>query len=97
MSVVRRDEHDVRLAARLLRDLEATETRHLNVEEHHLRRMLVQGLQSFEAVACLGTDDKLRPQFVEGFAQLRAQLWLILGNDGGGRVHASATPAITSA
>jgi hypothetical protein len=59
--------------------------------------MLVQRLQSFKPVACLGADEKLRPKFAQGFAQLGAEQRFVFGNNGGGGIHVSSTPAITSA
>jgi hypothetical protein len=58
--------------------------------------MLLQRLQGFEAIACFGTDNKFRPQLVQGFPKLRSEQWFVFGNDGGGQVHAFDAPAVTS-
>ena len=59
MLLVGRDEDDMRLSADLARDLEAAQIGHLDIEKHHVGRLLFDDLQGSRPVADDGGDAQL--------------------------------------
>ena len=79
--VIRGDEGDVALPARLAGDFESAHPRHLDVEKEDLRRVRFERVQRFDPIRRLGDDDELRPQLAQRVAELRQQDGLVFRND----------------
>ena len=81
--VVGGDEHDERHLGGVERfdHLESAEARHLDVEEHHLRAMLADGLERLETVARVRLDE-LEGIGREHLPQPRAGRRFIVGDQG---------------
>ncbi len=68
-------------AARLVRDLQAGQAGHLDVEEQNVRCVGFERAQGSDTVLDFGDDLELRPERRESLAQLLAQDLLVFGDD----------------
>ncbi|MNL06833.1 hypothetical protein D3C87_1274820 [compost metagenome] len=86
------DEDHPRVGLDALRHLQPGQPRHLDIEKGHRRRQLCDGLRGLHAIGRLPHDAQLGPQPLQLAAQVRAQVFLVIGDQRGGRPGHGVSP-----
>jgi len=81
--VVRGHERDVAAALNLLRNVQARQQRHLDVEEQDVGSVPLDQIQRFDTGASFADDTQCRPELAQVLTQLVAQQRFVFGQNGG--------------